>query len=214
MSRGCPAEARDVQPTLGHCCARKDDIMAIGAYLWFLNYDGTFLDSESQVDLSSQLKPPEITFPPNDNIFEIEGYAFDVAQALNIGSQSTGAGAGKITFNPFSITRKSDRASPVLFQMACSGTAFESVVLVLTRSSGGNATALAFERFTFKLVAVKSIAWAYDAETPKEIVTFEYGGLVIDYWMQKPDGSSGSRILGGWNRVKNISDHDPASALA
>jgi hypothetical protein len=25
---------------------------------------------------------------------------------LNIGSQSTGAGAGKITFNPFSITRK------------------------------------------------------------------------------------------------------------
>jgi hypothetical protein len=26
----------------------------------------------------------------------------------NIGSQSTGAGAGKITFNPFSITRKID----------------------------------------------------------------------------------------------------------
>lgn len=27
-------------------------------------------------------------------------------KTLNIGSQSTGAGAGKITFNPFSITRK------------------------------------------------------------------------------------------------------------
>jgi ribosomal protein L32 len=26
--------------------------------------------------------------------------------ALNIGSQSSGAGAGKVTFNPFSITRK------------------------------------------------------------------------------------------------------------
>ena len=31
------------------------------------------------------------------------------------GSQSTGAGAGKVTFNPFSITRKVDKASPVFF---------------------------------------------------------------------------------------------------
>lgn len=31
------------------------------------------------------------------------------------GSQSTGAGAGKVTFNPFSITRKIDKSSPVLF---------------------------------------------------------------------------------------------------
>jgi type VI protein secretion system component Hcp len=192
---------------------RKNNIMAIGAYLWFLKYDGTFLDSESQVDVSKQSKPPEITFPPNDNIFEIEGYAFDVAQSLSVGSQSAGAGAGKVTFNPFSITRRTDRASPVLFQMACSGTAFESVVLVLTKSSGASAASLAFERFTFKLVGVKSVAWVYDAETPKEIITFQYGGLVIEYWMQNPDGSLGSRILGGWNRVKNIVDHDPASVL-
>jgi type VI protein secretion system component Hcp len=31
------------------------------------------------------------------------------------GSQSSGAGAGKVTFNPFSITKKVDVASPVLF---------------------------------------------------------------------------------------------------
>jgi len=29
------------------------------------------------------------------------------------GSQSTGAGAGKVTFNPFSITRKVDKSSPI-----------------------------------------------------------------------------------------------------
>jgi len=29
------------------------------------------------------------------------------------GSQSTGAGAGKVTFNPFSITRKIDKSSPI-----------------------------------------------------------------------------------------------------
>jgi type VI protein secretion system component Hcp len=31
------------------------------------------------------------------------------------GSPSKGAGAGKVTFNPFSITRPVDKASPVLF---------------------------------------------------------------------------------------------------
>jgi hypothetical protein len=43
-------------------------------------------------------------------------FFFDIEQTLNIGSQSTGAGAGKVTFNPFSITRKVDRASPVFLQ--------------------------------------------------------------------------------------------------
>ena len=62
-------------------------------------------------------------------------------------------------------------------------------------------------------MGVKSIAWAYDAEQPTDVVTFEYGGLVFEYWMQAPDGSMGAKVLGGWNRVKNISDHDPASVL-
>lgn len=33
------------------------------------------------------------------------GGSFDIEQVLNIGSQSSGAGAGKVTFNPFSIKR-------------------------------------------------------------------------------------------------------------
>ena len=82
--------------------------MAIGAYLWFLKYDGTLLDSESQVGVPKQPKPPEITFPPNDNIFEIEGYSFDVAQSLNVGSQSASAGAGKVT-----STRSASHARPI-----------------------------------------------------------------------------------------------------
>jgi len=31
------------------------------------------------------------------------------------GSQSTGAGAGKVTFNPFQVTKRIDVASPSLF---------------------------------------------------------------------------------------------------
>jgi|SwirhisoilCB2_FD_contig_71_5188836_length_823_multi_4_in_0_out_0_3 type VI protein secretion system component Hcp len=32
------------------------------------------------------------------------------------GSQSTGAGAGKVSFSSFSITRKMDKSSPIFFQ--------------------------------------------------------------------------------------------------
>jgi type VI protein secretion system component Hcp len=58
--------------------------------------------------------------------------------------------------------------------------------------------------FTFALVAVKTLAWAHDDEAPKETVTFEYGGLNIDYWQQAPDGSLVQAPQKGWNRVKNI----------
>ena len=37
----------------------------------------------------------------SSGLFEVEDYSFDIEQTLNIGSQSSGAGAGKVTFNPF-----------------------------------------------------------------------------------------------------------------
>lgn len=52
---------------------------------------------------------------------EISDYSFDIEQTLGIGSQSSGAGTGKITFNPFSITRKIDMASPMLDQRSGGG---------------------------------------------------------------------------------------------
>jgi len=188
--------------------------MAISAYMWFQDYDGSYLESESQVDFSRSAQGSAIGFPPNNNIFEVKDYALDIAQTLSIGSQSSGTGAGKVSFNPFVVTRRSDRASPVLYQMTCSGTPFRSVVLVLSKSAGGETAPLVFQRFTFKLVAVKSIAWKYDAEVPLDVVTFEYGGLVIEYWAQAADGSMGAKVSGGWNRVKNIADIDPATILS
>jgi type VI protein secretion system component Hcp len=68
-------------------------------------------------------------------LFEIEDYSFDIEQVLNIGSQSSGAGAGKVTFNPFQITRKTDVASPNLFRMCATGQSFPVVVLHLRRAS-------------------------------------------------------------------------------
>ena len=139
-------------------------------------------------------------------------YSFDIEQTLGIGSQSTGAGAGKVTFNPFSITRKVDKSSPIFFQNACSGKAFKSVFLGMRKSAGNDATGVFFLVFQFKLVAVKTVGWAHDDESPKETVTFEYGGLLVKYGQQNSNGQIAGVIPGGWNRVKNKADTD-ANAL-
>jgi type VI protein secretion system component Hcp len=80
------------------------------------------------------------------------------------------------------------------------------VALGLRKSSGGKVTGQVYLVFLFKLVAVKTISWSYDDESPKETVTFEYGGLQAHYSQQKPDGSMKTPIPGGWNRVRNVQD--------
>jgi type VI secretion system secreted protein Hcp len=187
--------------------------MAIDSYMTFLRYDGTYLKAESQVDLSKNKEQLMTELYPiaSPNIFEVEDYSFDIEQTLNIGSQSSGAGAGKVTFNPFSITRKIDCASPTFFEYACSGTAFQAVSLALRKSVGASAggaevSGMVFLRFDFKLVAVKTISWSHDDESPKETVTFEYGGLQIRYAQQEASGKLMTAMKGGWNRVKNIKD--------
>ncbi len=191
--------------------------MAVDGYMWFRNYKqnngGSYLKSESQVDtkdndevLFTTFIKPGVGTKDDPSLFEIEDFSFDIEQTLNIGSQSTGAGAGKVTFNPFSITRKIDKSSPTLFSMACSGTPFEEVVLGLRKSSGGTTTGRVYLVFRFKLVAVKTISWAYDDESPKETVTFEYGGLQIHYSQQEASGKMKAQISGGWNRVRNVRD--------
>ena len=183
--------------------------MAIDSYMIFKDYADKYLESESTVDLS-KVSDDELGKPFVDakagHIFEVDDYSFDVEQTLNIGSQSTGAGAGKIVFNPFSITRKIDKSSPMLFSNACAGKAFQSVSLGMRKSAGVDASGLFFLRFDFKLVAVKSISWSHDDESPKETVAFEYGGLQIRYRAQNAGGSLDKTIPAGWNRTTNTVD--------
>ena len=204
--------------------------MAIDSYMSFMLYGGKMLTAESQVDFTKNSEPlmsqPSTlggkgTYPNSGpcSVFEISDFSFDIEQTLNIGSQSSGAGAGKVTFNPFSITRNIDCASPTFFQMACSGTAFQQVTLALRKSvgdSGGGAkvSGQIFLRFDFKLVAVKTVSWSHDDESPKEEVTFEYGGLQVRYNQQDASGDMTKIPLyvGGWNRVRNTQD-DTAAPL-
>jgi type VI secretion system secreted protein Hcp len=47
--------------------------------------------------------------------FEIKDFSFGIENPTTIGSATGGAGAGKIKFNEFSITKTTDTASPNFF---------------------------------------------------------------------------------------------------
>jgi hypothetical protein len=64
---------------------RRSISTAITAYVWFQQYGGTCLASESQVDFSLDLQQSAVLYPPNGRIFEVEDHSFDIEQTLNLG---------------------------------------------------------------------------------------------------------------------------------
>ena len=188
--------------------------MPIDSYMLFKPYNGQYIDSESQVDFGQSKDPSNIggEFINNPRkCFEVTTFSFDVEQTINMSSQSSGAGAGKIQFNPFKVSRKIDKASSTMFQMACRGTTFEFVRLGFRKAGGASASGLFYLRFDFKLVALKTISWSHDDESPTEDLEFEYGGLKLTYGLQNPDGSIALTNPVGWNKIKNVEDDSDAA---
>ncbi|MGH3854119.1 MAG: type VI secretion system tube protein Hcp [Pseudonocardiaceae bacterium] len=142
---------------------------------------------------------------------QLVSYSFDIEQTLNIGSQSAGAGAGKVTFNPLTITKRIDVNSPTLFSMCCSGTTFKYLDILLvepqppgTPTSG---TLVPFAAYGLGLVAVKTISHAGGGgdDADMETVSFEFGQLSIAYAKQLSTGALDQVHYTTWDRVNNVS---------
>ena len=190
--------------------------MAYDAFLHLRDYNNNMLEGESPVD--------PIPGTPNTGgkrPTEVTEFTFGIAQTLNIGSQSTGAGAGKVQFNAF--TFKIPASSKILpgLQTACAnGKPYKNAYLLLRKQGGGgptgNGTDLTnyFLMYTFGLFAIATIDIAGGGdETPMATITAEYGGLHTRLQLYGADGRPVAGAVGapssGWNRVKNVAWDDP-----
>lgn len=147
----------------------------------------------------------ESTDKAHKGAIEIYSFSFGASNPTTIGSSSGGAGAGKVQLSSFSLMKKSDKTSPVLFQACAMGTHYKTATVYL-RKAGGTSP-VEYLIYTFSMVFVSSIQWSGSAggdDTPAESVSFEYGGLKIDYQPQGPDGKPlGGAIHGGWDVTTN-----------
>lgn len=153
-----------------------------------------------------------------NSYIQVSSLQYDTEQTLNIGSQSSGAGAGKIAFNPLTITKIVDQASGPLFTAMALGQAYQTVEFIFVRSSGGSGTVDVIYKLTLKLAAVKKISiGSVDCSSGctglAESVSFEYGGLIMTTYTQSKTGQITGTKLNGWNRVKNVQDNDPSTTI-
>lgn len=137
--------------------------------------------------------------------FEIKDWSFSVENPTTIGSATGGAGAGKVKFNEFTITKTVDSASPVFFKNLATGAHYNTVTLIMRKAGGDpQSSGHAFLKYTFGTVFTTKINWSGPGdEGPEEQITFVYGTLTVQYQPQKPDGTLGTPIISCFDVVRN-----------
>jgi type VI protein secretion system component Hcp len=90
-----------------------------------------------------------------------------------------------VRMDEFSITRRYDRASPVLFEKCVKSQSFKTASLIKRKTVGGKLES--FLRFDFKEVLITHIDW-HDAEVIKETVRFVFREITVQYRTQDHSG--------------------------
>jgi type VI secretion system secreted protein Hcp len=121
---------------------------------------------------------------------DIELDSFALSAQGNIGSSSSGAGAGKSSIQTFSITKTIDKSSPLLLQAAGEGKVFKEAELLFARKAGGKQQN--FLKIDFTNVLISSFADGSTNNKPTEQVTFTFQKVQETYI--EPNGKSGPTI--------------------
>jgi type VI secretion system secreted protein Hcp len=141
---------------------------------------------------------------------DVMSFSWGLAQT---GTSATGGGggAGKVKFNDFQITKKTDAASPLLF-LNCSDGAHIPTASFVVRKAGGEQLEYLKIKLTDVLIssykphgneAGADLAGATD-EIPLETVTLNFAKVEFAYQPQGADGKAqGGPILAGWDVKAN-----------
>ena len=136
----------------------------------------------------------ECTDPKQPGWLEVTSTQLDQFRGASIGSATGGAGAGKVTFNPFTITRKVDKASPKLFEAATKGKHFSNVTIEMRKAGGGQQ-----EYLVIKLQDVLISSYRTGGprgEGPEESMTLNFTHVAFQNSPGPPPAGEGGRFRG------------------
>jgi type VI secretion system secreted protein Hcp len=115
-----------------------------------------------------------------------------------------GAAGGKVSLSSFNFLKKTDAASPKLFEACCNGTHIKEAVLTLRKAGGKEA--LNYLEYKFSDLFIDSVQWSGSAggdETPTESVSFAFAKVQITYTEQTAAGAGSGKVIGSWDQVQN-----------
>jgi type VI secretion system secreted protein Hcp len=170
-------------------------------------FDAFFYFKDSRKKIDGETNDDEMS---KEGAFELRSFDFGASNVINIGSDTSGAGAGKATFNEFKIKKRTDTASCSIFHNLCTGAHFDEGIMELRRSGGSNSkSGKTFIKFHFKLILVQEMTWsgADGDDVLEEDITLQYGAIKIEYFKQSPKGdmtkAQGDKGEAKWSRVLN-----------
>ena len=135
---------------------------------------------------------------------EIELISYSLG-GTNAGSFQSGGGggSGKVALHDFTFVKKVDKSSAKLFAAMCAGDHYDDATLVCRRA-GKEQQEFLTVALTQVIVSSFKHLGSEGAETiPNDTVTLNFGKVEFKYKEQKPDGSLGGEIIGGWDQTKN-----------
>lgn len=163
--------------------------------------ENTFLNpKDSPIDFS------QFTKTTGQDCIQLLETSYSFEQSFTIGSQSSGVGAGKATFNEFAFKKTIDTFSPQLLSKLVDGSYFKSVNVFFFKAVPGNISGFtAIMTLQLGLVGVKKIDIGISAgdEALNEAIALEYGEIKMTAYKFDP---AGKRTIGpqkGWSRVTN-----------
>jgi type VI secretion system secreted protein Hcp len=131
---------------------------------------------------------------------EIQSFSWGATNPATMSSASGGAGGGKATLTSFSVTKKTDKASPLLFQACLEGTHYAKASVTLNKAAGKSA--VDFLKYEFEKVYVENVQQSGASggdDAAQEIVSFVFAKVTMTYTPQNPDGTKGSPMVASWD---------------
>jgi len=146
-----------------------------------------------------------LAFPGVEGWFAVRAFQFGTENTINIGSATSGGGAGKAQALPAGFAKLPNAASAALFNSCVLGAHWDEFEIVFARPSGGQSPGSVVLRVELKLVIVGSVGIAASSgdDAPGEDVQIQYGAQRITFYSQDSTGKvvqSGQSI---WSFVQN-----------
>jgi type VI secretion system secreted protein Hcp len=134
--------------------------------------------------------PGEATAKGFEGKIEIFSFSWGASAPVTIGPGSTGMSASRVSISSFNVMKKTDIASPKLFNAACLGTHIGKMTVSMRKQTGTGGQGV-FLIYTFDEVMVESVQWSGSSggdDTPTESVSFAFGKVTVEYKQQGKDG--------------------------
>ena len=128
-------------------------------------------------------------------LYKLSDFSFSDTQALSTGPAATGTGAGKITFNPLTLTFNQGELATYVMPKLDSGAAYGEVDVIGYYANG----ALAVED-SFGIVAASDLSIDPNGKS----LQLQYGAEEIQTYTTSPGGASVPAGLAAWNQVRNV----------